>query len=149
MACLQPSDRTKILKIFKTCVSKQINENETVTVATRKAYQENIFFNFDADSSDSDTSMTEINSSAAPLTKAELLMSHFFAEESQEIQLLDRYPEIKAVFIKFNTPLPSSASLERLFSFATMTNLPKSHKLSDSMFEKRVVLKCNLNYYKK
>ncbi|CAH2093104.1 unnamed protein product [Euphydryas editha] len=76
-------------------------------------------------------------------------MLHFFPEESQDLQLLDRYPEIKAVFIRFNTPLPSSASEERLFSFATMTNLPKSHKLSDSMFKKRVVLKCNLNYYKK
>lgn len=149
LTCLEPSDRTKILKIFKTCISKQINENETATVGTRQANQENIFFNFDADSSDSDTSMTETNSSAAPMTKAELLMLHFFAEESQDLQLLDRYPEIKAVFIRFNTPLPSSASVERLFSFATMTNLPKSHKLSDSMFEKRVVLKCNLNYYNK
>uniref|UniRef100_A0A2H1VYL3 SFRICE_034675 n=1 Tax=Spodoptera frugiperda TaxID=7108 RepID=A0A2H1VYL3_SPOFR len=131
LTCLEPSDRTKILKIFKTCISKQINENETATVATRKANQENIFFNFDADSSYSDTSMTETNSSAAPLTKAELLMLHFFAEESQDLQLLNRYPEIKAVFIRFNTPLPSSALVERLFSFATMTNLPKSHKLSD------------------
>ncbi|KAF9809414.1 hypothetical protein SFRURICE_003511 [Spodoptera frugiperda] len=50
LTCLEPSDRTKILKIFKTCISKQINENETATVATRKANQENIFFNFDADS---------------------------------------------------------------------------------------------------
>lgn len=48
------------------------------------------------------------------------------------------------VFIKFNTPLPSSAPVERLFSFATMTNKPNAHKLADELFEKRVVLKANL-----
>lgn len=148
LTCLEAADRTNILTVFKTCISKQINENIEATVATKKSTKENIFFNFDSDS-DSDMSVTDTNRSNAPMTKAELLMLHFFAEESQELQLLDRYPEIKSVFIKYNTPLPSSAAVERLFSFATMTNLPKSHKLSDSMFEKRVVLKCNLNYYKK
>ena len=40
--------------------------------------------------------------------------------------------------------MPSSAAVERLFSYATMTNLPKSNKLSDDMFEERVILKSNL-----
>lgn len=149
LTCLEPGNRTKVLKAFKTCISKQLSENIVATVATTKSTQENFFFNFDSDS-DSDISISEEKlSSYAPMTKAELLMLHFFAEESQDLQLLNRYPEIQSVFIKYNTPLPSSAAVERLFSFATMTNLPKSHRLSDSMFEKRVVLKCNLNYYKK
>ncbi|XP_054711079.1 uncharacterized protein LOC129220674 [Uloborus diversus] len=149
LTCLEPANRTKVLKVFKTCISKEMSDNVVATVATTKSNQDNLFFNFDSDS-DSDISFSEKNpSSDAPMTKAELLMMHFFAEESQDLQLLNRYPEIKSVFIKYNTPLPSSAAVERLFSFATMTNLPKSHRLSDSMFEKRVVLKCNLNYYKK
>lgn len=150
LTCLDPADRTRILNVFKTCISKQINENDTAAPTTKKNSQD-FFFNFDSDS-DSDMSITETNRlsfSNAPLTKAELLMLHFFAEECQDLKLLNRYPEIKSVFIKYNTPLPSSAAVERLFSFASMTNLPKSHKLSDNMFQKRVVLKCNLNYYKK
>ena len=51
---------------------------------------------------------------------------------------------IKQVFIRYNTPRPSSAPVERLFSFATMINQPRSHKLSDQLFEKRVVLKANI-----
>lgn len=42
--------------------------------------------------------------------------------------------------------MPSSASVERLFSFATITNYCKANRLSDEMFEKRVVLKANLKY---
>lgn len=62
----------------------------------------------------------------------------------RELNTLHRYPEVKKVFIKYNTPLPSSAPVERLFSYATMINHPKSHTLSDEMFEKRVVLEANL-----
>ncbi|KAL4101083.1 hypothetical protein QTP88_021103 [Uroleucon formosanum] len=68
---------------------------------------------------------------------------HYFADEENDLQHLNKYPTIKQVFIRYNTPLPSSAPVERLFSFATMTNQPKSHKLSDHLFEKRVVLKAN------
>lgn len=61
------------------------------------------------------------------------------------MECLSKYPAVKETFIKFNTPLPSSAPVERLFSYATMVNLPRSHKLSDELFEKRVVLKSNIS----
>ena len=80
------------------------------------------------------------------MPQAELLMLHFFADDSEELESLNRFPIIKSIFMKFGTPLPSSAAVERLFSYATMTDLPKSHRLSDEMFENRVILKCNLNY---
>jgi hypothetical protein len=51
---------------------------------------------------------------------------------------------IEDIFLWYNTPLPSSAPVERLFSYATMTNLPKSNKLSDDMFEESVIFKFNL-----
>lgn len=51
----------------------------------------------------------------------------------------------KSFFFKFNTLIPSSAPVERLFSFATMINTAKSHRSSKSMFEKRVLLKARLN----
>ncbi|KAF9413699.1 hypothetical protein HW555_008145 [Spodoptera exigua] len=53
-------------------------------------------------------------------------------------------------YLKCSKPIADAldilqAPVERLFSYATMINHPKSHKLSDEMFEKRVVLKANLN----
>ncbi|KAL4098885.1 hypothetical protein QTP88_023403 [Uroleucon formosanum] len=89
----------------------------------------------------------DFGSSTLTLTgipKSELEVLHYFADEENDLQHLNKYPTIKQVFIRYNTPLPSSAPVERLFSFATMTNQPKSHKLSDHLFEKRVVLKANL-----
>lgn len=55
------------------------------------------------------------------------------------------FPGIKNVFIKYNTPLPSSIPVERLFSYASITNDPKSNQLSDANFERRVVLKLILS----
>lgn len=33
-----------------------------------------------------------------------------------------------------------------MISYATMINCPKANRLSDEMYEKRVILKVNLNY---
>lgn len=101
--------------------------------------REDEFFEIDS-SSDSD------NQSGEPRFKAELIVTHFLAEESRELQILNNHREIKEVFLKFNTPLPSSAPVERMFSYATMINCPKANRLSDEMFEKRVIMKINFNY---
>jgi len=70
-------------------------------------------------------------------------MEQYFADQARSLEMLHKYPPIKTIFVKYNTPLPSSAQVERLFSYATMTNTPKSNRLSDEKFEKRVVMKAN------
>ena len=52
---------------------------------------------------------------------------------------------LKNVFIKLNTPLPSSAAVERLFSLGKDVLRPKRASLSDEHFEMMVFLKENLN----
>lgn len=146
LCCVLLDQRNNVLNIFKTVISKEINCEPKLQIKKNKT--ENRFFNFDSDSDSENTENAPTQYLELPLTKAELLMLHFFAEDSPELEILNRYPEIKKVFIKYNTILPSSAPVERLFSYATMTNLPKSHRLSDTTFEKRVVLKANLNYKK-
>ncbi|KAL7726453.1 hypothetical protein ACLKA6_004593 [Drosophila palustris] len=59
------------------------------------------------------------------------------------IESLNRYPTIKSAFFRYNTPLPSSAPVERLFSYAGLINGPKRQSLSDSHFEQLVLLKAN------
>ncbi|BES88610.1 Hypothetical protein NTJ_01416 [Nesidiocoris tenuis] len=76
-------------------------------------------------------------------TSAQQQILNYFMDNSKDLTLLDKFATIKTVFLKTNVILPSSAPVERLFSFATMTNAPKSNRLSDKNFESRVILKAN------
>nr|XP_044250968.1 uncharacterized protein LOC108054111 [Drosophila takahashii] len=67
----------------------------------------------------------------------------YLNDMDEDLECLNRYPIIKATFFKYNTPLPSSAPVERLFSYAGMVNGKKRQNLSDGHFEKLVVLKAN------
>ncbi|XP_057336009.1 uncharacterized protein LOC130674635 [Microplitis mediator] len=73
----------------------------------------------------------------------EMIFQKFNSESRTDLQLLNLYPIIKTIYIKFNTPIPSSAAVERLFSYATMLSLPKFNQLTDTNFELRVLMKCN------
>ena len=54
---------------------------------------------------------------------------------------------IKQIFIKLNTLLPSSAPVERLFSYAGQINNPKRGRLSDLNFRNLVILKSNSHLF--
>lgn len=52
-------------------------------------------------------------------------------------------------FIKYNTPLPSSASAERLFSFGSDILRPKRASLTNLNFENLTFMKGNLKLVKR
>ena len=58
---------------------------------------------------------------------------------------LKNFPFILKAFIKYSTPLPSSAPVERLFNYAGMVLSPKRRKLTDKNFEQATLLKVNNN----
>lgn len=75
---------------------------------------------------------------------AELIVKNYLQEPTTEdLKTLNRHPLIKKLFLKTNTPLPAQASVERLFSYATMMELPKFNRLNDDNFQLRVLVKVN------
>lgn len=82
-------------------------------------------------------------------TQAEQEDQHFryLNDTSREINMLDKYPRVKAVFIRYNTTLPSSAPVERLFSNAALILTKRRNRLSDSTFEQLLLLKINRNLF--
>lgn len=145
LVCLSPADQIKCTNLFKSVVKSELLKSpelvaDNLNISNNNSQKNDDFFDFSDSGSEAETIDFR--------KRADLIISNFFAEGSRETDLLERYPVIKEVFIKFNTPMPSSGSVERMFSFATMLNIPRSHKISDDLFEKRVIMKCNLNHLK-
>jgi len=69
----------------------------------------------------------------------QLLELHWVTDTENAV----RCSRIRKVFIKFNTTLPSSVPVERLFNTAGQMKVPRYNHLSDSMFEKLLLLKAN------
>jgi len=103
------------------------------------------FFEFDSESENDETIAVEIAKTNEEVNSS---LQAYLNDENTHLNMLDRHPEMKEIFLKHNTPLASSGSAERLFSYATMVNTPKASKLSDDMFEQRVVLKANAKWLK-
>ena len=60
--------------------------------------------------------------------------------------MLNNYPIIKNVFLKYNSILTSSAPVERMFNIPTNVYKPKRNKLKDTNIELIVILKSNSLY---
>jgi hypothetical protein len=73
----------------------------------------------------------------------DLEVLHFLSDTRVNIDMLNTYPAVMKVFLRYNVILPSSAPVERLFSFAGMINSPNRRRLNDELFEMLVVLKQN------
>ncbi|KAL7725010.1 hypothetical protein ACLKA6_001446 [Drosophila palustris] len=53
-------------------------------------------------------------------TPVRVELSHYINDLDESMESLNRYPTIRSAFFLYNTPLPSSAPVERLFSYAGM-----------------------------
>ncbi|VVC24756.1 Hypothetical protein CINCED_3A017677 [Cinara cedri] len=68
---------------------------------------------------------------------------------NKKLDSLNNLPIIKRVFVKYNTPLPSSAftSVEKVFSIGDATVTKKKTNMTDTLFEQTMFLKCNNHLY--
>ncbi len=67
----------------------------------------------------------------------------YLADKDTNITMLSRHPIVKDLFLRFNTKLPSSAPVERLFSTAAIILTKRRNRLSDGKLEKYLMLRQN------
>lgn len=84
---------------------------------------------------------------SATTDQLDLEVIRYLNDSNNTLLSLESYPNIKQVFIRFNTNLCSSASVERLFSFAKLINAPNRGNINDENFERLIFLKGNSDYY--
>lgn len=68
---------------------------------------------------------------------------NFIKNNNTDLKSLFAFPKVLSKFIQFNTGLPSSAPVERLFSTGGNVMTSKRHRLGDDIFENLILLKQN------
>lgn len=71
------------------------------------------------------------------------ILSQFFEARDKTLKVFNKFPPLKNLFIKYNTPIPSSAPVEQVFSIANAVLTAKRSCLSEDNFEKQLLLKIN------
>ncbi|XP_025203512.1 uncharacterized protein LOC112600486 [Melanaphis sacchari] len=59
----------------------------------------------------------------------------YLDSKDKNLDMLNIFPIVKKVFFKYNTTLPSSAPVERLFSSGSQILTPRRNRLQDKTFE--------------
>jgi hypothetical protein len=73
----------------------------------------------------------------------------YLQDSSREIGMLNKHPAVKQVFLRFNSTIPSSAPVERLFSRPTGAIIlsKRRNRLNDKTFETLLILKINQDFW--
>jgi hypothetical protein len=70
----------------------------------------------------------------------------FLGDENKSVDSLKKFPTVKQVLTRYNTGIPSSAPVERLFSAGDQILTPRCSRLSDDHFEMLLLLRANKDF---
>src|SRR5262249_11518093 len=79
-------------------------------------------------------------------TNIEQECERFLRCADASLSMLHQLSYVKKTFIKYNTPLPSSSPVERIFNFGQMMLDPKRQRMTYKHFERSLLLKVNTDY---
>ena len=68
-------------------------------------------------------------------SKLQLEYVHYLEDTDTDLSMLQKYPHVKQIFIRYITMIPSSRSVERLFNFGRLVHGAKRNRMSDETFE--------------
>lgn len=75
------------------------------------------------------------------IVTSDLQLLNFLKNNNTDLKSLFAFLKVLSKFIQFNTGLPSSAPVERLFSTGGNVMTSKRHRLGDDIFENLILLK--------
>lgn len=90
---------------------------------------QNDFFAFEEEEQTSYTADTEV--------------MEYLKSPKTDMEVLRQFPRIKDISRQYNTPTPSSAPVERLFSQGGIVLTPRRNRLSDRKFESILLMRYN------
>lgn len=114
--------------------------SSTASSPKRNEDEDDDFFGY----GNKDVKLTPIVSTA---DKVKMEVMNYLEDSRRDLKVLLEYPNVRRIFMKFNTTLTSSAPVEREFSTAGLILTPRRCRLGDETFNKLVFLKCNKFYW--
>jgi hypothetical protein len=73
-------------------------------------------------------------------------VSQYLISTDVELSSLAKFPRMERLYRMYNTTLPSSAAVERLFSQGFLVLKSKRERLGDKTFEMQLLLNANKEY---
>ena len=124
-----PTQRESLRATFLQCLNEELfTVTGEVAVSTASVDEDDYGYNETA---------SDITQCGVVETEA----SAYLSDPGRTLSMLHKYPLVKSAFIRFNTTIFSSTSVERLFSIGGQIETARRNKLSDTNFENFFCLK--------
>jgi len=93
--------------------------------------------------SDDNYAPSQLTGDGATVNNLKLQANNYLTKANTSLSSLQSYPAVQTVFVRYNTSLTSSVAVKRLFSCTGLIATSRQNRLSDSTFEKLLMLKAN------